>query len=92
MVEADGGEERVRVVVAAANLHEKKDEVWLADLTGSMMREGTASLTADDFPHIAIQSRFSGRRSDVSPDIGKLSTDAAMAGAPGVTRAVFSFA
>ena len=29
------------------------------------------SLTAEDFPHIAIQSRFSGRRSDVSPDIGK---------------------
>jgi len=43
------------------------------------------SLTADDFPHIAIQSRFSGRRSDVSPDIGKLSTDAAMSGAPQVT-------
>ena len=43
------------------------------------------SLTANDFPHIAIQSRFSGRRSDASPDIGKLSTDAAMAGAPGVT-------
>jgi DNA-binding NtrC family response regulator len=43
------------------------------------------SLTAADFPHIAIQSRFSGRRSDVSPDIGKASTDAAMAGAPQVT-------
>jgi DNA-binding NtrC family response regulator len=43
------------------------------------------SLTADDFPHIAIQSRFSGRRSDISPDIGKVSTDAAMAGAPQVT-------
>ncbi|HVF37228.1 MAG TPA: sigma-54 dependent transcriptional regulator [Sphingomicrobium sp.] len=43
------------------------------------------SLTAQDFPHIAIQSRFSGRSSDNSPDIGKLSTDAAMAGAPGIT-------
>ena len=43
------------------------------------------SLTANEFPHIAIQSRFTGRRSDSSPDIGKLSTDAAMAGAPGVT-------
>jgi DNA-binding NtrC family response regulator len=42
------------------------------------------SLTAEDFPHIAIQSRFAGRRSDVSPDIGKISTDAAMSGAPGV--------
>ena len=43
------------------------------------------SLTANDFPHIAIQSRFSGRRSDAAPDIGKLSADAAMSGAPGVT-------
>ncbi len=43
------------------------------------------SLTANDFPHIAIQSRFSGRRNDVAPDIGKISADAAMAGAPGVT-------
>jgi len=43
------------------------------------------SLTAGDFPHIAIQSRFSGRRSDASPDIGKASADAAMAGAPQVT-------
>jgi DNA-binding NtrC family response regulator len=43
------------------------------------------SLTADDFPHIAIQSRFSGRRSDISPDIGKASADAAMSGAPQVT-------
>ena len=50
----------------------------------ALQAEGN-SLTANDFPHIAIQSRFSGRRSDVSPDIGKLSTDAAMAGAPGVT-------
>ena len=43
------------------------------------------SLTAEDFPHIAIQSRFSGRQSDVSPDIGKASTAAAMSGAPQVT-------
>ena len=50
----------------------------------ALLAEGN-SLTANDFPHIAIQSRFSGRRSDASPDIGKLSADAAMAGAPGVT-------
>ncbi len=41
--------------------------------------DGT-SLTADHFPHIAIQSRFSGRRSDHSPDITKASADAAMGG------------
>ena len=50
----------------------------------ALQAEGN-SLTANDFPHIAIQSRFSGRRSDVSPDIGKASADAAMSGAPGVT-------
>jgi hypothetical protein len=34
-------------VVQAANVHEAKDQVWLADLTGQMMREGTTALTAD---------------------------------------------
>ena len=43
------------------------------------------TLTAEDFPHIAIQSRFSGRRSDGATDIGKTSTDAAMSGAGQVT-------
>ena len=43
------------------------------------------SLTAEDFPHIAIQSRFSGRQSDASPDIGKMSIAAAVSGAPQVT-------
>jgi DNA-binding NtrC family response regulator len=41
--------------------------------------DGT-SLTSDHFPHIAIQSRFSGRRSDRTPDITKPSADAALAG------------
>ncbi|HVL30038.1 MAG TPA: helix-turn-helix domain-containing protein, partial [Sphingomicrobium sp.] len=41
--------------------------------------EGT-SLTAEHFPHIAIQSRFSGRRSDHLPDITKASADAALGG------------
>jgi DNA-binding NtrC family response regulator len=50
----------------------------------ALQSEGN-SLTAEDFPHIAIQSRFSGRRSDVAPDIGRTSTEAAMSGAPQVT-------
>ena len=41
--------------------------------------DGT-SLTADDFPHIAIQSRFSGRKNDHSPDITQASADAALGG------------
>jgi DNA-binding NtrC family response regulator len=45
----------------------------------SLQCDGT-SLTAEHFPHIAIQSRFSGRKSDYFPDITKTSADAAMAG------------
>ncbi len=44
-----------------------------------------SSLTADDFPHIAIQSRFSGRSQDFAPELSKVSRDAAMAGAPSIT-------
>ena len=50
----------------------------------ALQAEGRA-LTAEDFPHIAIQSRFTGRRGDGAPDIGRASTEAAMSGAPQVT-------
>ena len=43
------------------------------------------TLTAEDFPHIAVQSRFSGRRADGATDIGQASTEAALAGASQVT-------
>ena len=42
------------------------------------------SLNAEDFPHIAIQSRFTGRESDATPDISKASAAVAIAGAPQV--------
>jgi DNA-binding NtrC family response regulator len=58
-------------------------------LAGVLFRAGLqcdgGSLTAEHFPHIAIQSRFSGRRTDVSPSISKVSSDEAIAAAPGVT-------
>ena len=58
-------------------------------LAGVLFRSGlqcqNGSLTAEDFPHIAIQSRFSGRRSDFAPNISKASSDEALANAPGVT-------
>ena len=34
----------IRLVVEAGNVHEKADQVWLADLTGRMLQEGTAAL------------------------------------------------
>jgi DNA-binding NtrC family response regulator len=45
----------------------------------------SGSLTAEDFPHIASQSRFSRRRSDVTPHLGKAKSDDAIAGAASVT-------
>ena len=44
-----------------------------------------SSLTAEHFPHIAIQSRFSGRRTDHSPTLSKASSDEALGGGPAVT-------
>jgi DNA-binding NtrC family response regulator len=43
------------------------------------------SLTAEHFPHIAVQSRFTGRRTDIAPTMSKARSDEAIAGAPGVT-------
>jgi DNA-binding NtrC family response regulator len=58
-------------------------------LAGVLFRAGLqcdgSSLTAEHFPHIAIQSRFSGRRNDFAPNLSQSSSDEAIAGAPGVT-------
>ncbi|MEO7239851.1 MAG: sigma-54 dependent transcriptional regulator [Sphingomicrobium sp.] len=58
-------------------------------LAGVLFRAGLqcsgSSLTAEDFPHIAIQSRFSGRRSDYAPEITQSNSDQALAAAPAVT-------
>ena len=55
----------IRVVVSAANVHEQKEEVWLADLTGSMMREGTAALTAD-----AVAREFAAMGGELAINVG----------------------
>jgi DNA-binding NtrC family response regulator len=58
-------------------------------LAGVLFRAGLqcdgSSLTAEHFPHIAIQSRFTGRRNDFSPDVSKSASDEAIAGAPSIT-------
>ena len=43
------------------------------------------SLTAEHFPHIAVQSRFTSRRTDFAPTLSKTRSEEAIAGAPGVT-------
>jgi DNA-binding NtrC family response regulator len=58
-------------------------------LAGVLFRAGLhcegGSLTAEHFPHIAIQSRFTGRRTDFSPNLSRSSSEEAISGAPGVT-------
>ena len=58
-------------------------------LAGVLFRAGLqcdgSSLTAEHFPHIAIQSRFSGRRNDFVTQVTKSSSAEAIAGAPSVT-------
>ena len=64
----------IRLVVEAANVHEQKDQVWLADLTGNMMQEGTTALTAD-----ALAREFAAMGGQlgigVGPDRTSISTD-----------------
>ena len=50
----------------------------------ALQAEGN-SLDANDFPHIASQSRFTNRKSDFAPQISKQSSDAALGGTSGVT-------
>ncbi|HEU5481724.1 MAG TPA: sigma-54 dependent transcriptional regulator [Sphingomicrobium sp.] len=58
-------------------------------LASVLLRAGVecegGSLTAEDFPHIATQSRFSGRATDVVPRISKHSSDTAVAGVGAIT-------
>jgi predicted Zn-dependent peptidase len=64
----------IRLVVAAGNVHEGKDEVWLADLTGNLMREGTTTQTAD-----VVAREFAGMGGElginVGPDTTSISTE-----------------
>jgi DNA-binding NtrC family response regulator len=58
-------------------------------LASVLLRAGleckSTSLSAQDFPHIATQSRFTGRATDVTPKITKQSSDAAIDGMGAVT-------
>jgi DNA-binding NtrC family response regulator len=58
-------------------------------LAGVLFRAGLQcdgdALTAEHLPHIAIQSRFSGRQSDFAPQISKANSEEALAAASPVT-------
>ena len=44
-----------------------------------------SSLTAQHFPHIAIQSRYTARRTDFAPSLSETRSEQVLAGAPSVT-------
>ena len=57
-------------------------------LAGVLFRaalQAESGLTAEHFPHIAIQSRFSGRKNDFAPQLSASTQDAALAAASPVT-------
>ena len=57
-------------------------------LAGVLFRaalQAESGLTAEHFPHIAIQSRFTGRKNDFAPQLSASTTDAALAAASPVT-------
>jgi DNA-binding NtrC family response regulator len=58
-------------------------------LASVLLRAGidckTASLTPEDFPHIATQSRFTARSTDFTPKISKQSSEAAVNGVSAIT-------
>lgn len=59
----------IRLVVAAGNVYEGKNEVWLADTTGSLMREGTTSRAAD-----AVAREFAGMGGELGIAVGSDNT------------------
>ena len=65
---------QITVAVRAGNLNEAANQVWLADLTGDMMREGTKSKTAEEVD--AAFARMGGRLNiTTTPDQTLLSAD-----------------
>jgi len=77
----------VRLVVQAANLHERKNQVWLANLTGEMLREGTTSAAAD-----ALAREFAGMGGTLAIDVGSdrasLTTDVLAERGPQAVRLI----
>jgi predicted Zn-dependent peptidase len=60
----------IRLVVDAGNVHEQAGEVWLADLAGRMMKEGTASLTGE-----SLARAFAGMGGELAVSVGLHATN-----------------
>jgi predicted Zn-dependent peptidase len=55
----------LRLVVQAGNLYESADQVWLADLTGRMLQEGTKTRASD-----AVARDLAGMGGELSVNVG----------------------
>jgi zinc protease len=59
----------INVIIKTGNVHEGPNEVWLADLTGNLMREGTTSM---DFKTIARKVAAMGGEVNVSTGLNQM--------------------
>jgi zinc protease len=59
----------ISVIIKTGNVHEAANEVWLADLTGNLMREGTTSM---DFQTIAKKVASMGGEVNVSTGLNQM--------------------
>lgn len=59
----------ISVIIKTGNIHEGPQEVWLADLTGNLMREGTTSM---DFPTIARKVAAMGGEVNVATGLNQM--------------------
>jgi zinc protease len=64
----------INIAVRAGNLNESPSQVWLADLTGQLMKEGTTSRTSEQVAQAAA-SMGSSIDINVGPDITNISAD-----------------
>ncbi len=56
----------VNIIIKTGNIHEKENEVWLADLAGDLMEEGSASMDAK-----AIAERVAGMGGQINVNTGQ---------------------
>ena len=59
----------INVIIKTGNVHEAANEVWLADLTGNLMREGTTTM---DFKTIAKKVASMGGEINVSTGLNQM--------------------
>src|SRR5829696_3603913 len=64
----------IRLVVQAGNLYEAADQVWLADLTGRMLEEGTAT-RASDVLAVELAGMGGSLSITVGPDTASIGTE-----------------